>query len=67
MNLDVYCDRCDSDNVTIKCIDEIKLPERISMSELPHLPKNPVVHAVRVISNYRATCQDCGHYVEWSE
>jgi len=67
MNSDIYCDRCDSENVIISCLDEIKPAEKIAMSELPNQPKWPVVNAVKIISDYRADCQNCGHYVEWSE
>lgn len=60
----IYCPKCNSENVEVVCLNLPK-PERHSIDELP-LQNTQVVLAIRVYSQWRATCADCGYSKEYS-
>lgn len=65
MERTVYCNKCGSEDVVIEHLNKPE-PERVSMDDLSTNDTSlTYIPAVYWYQQYRATCADCGYFVEY--
>lgn len=61
----IYCPKCDRENIVIKQLESNKEIVRISMDDLEKRSQPQVVPAVVITNRWKAVCLDCEYSVIW--